>query len=107
MSTSPPFARSGDSRVGEKTPVQGGVAAPRLDSLLQMLQLDGENRALNTVHPVVESFDGVLVSSTLAPRPKQPHCVGVRRVTGHRRATLAERAQVLRGIEAEAADVAD
>ena len=73
----------------------------------QMRELHPQAGRLDRVHPVIETLDLVPVLLALAPVP-QPACrLGQLRTVGDDRTALAAGAQVLAGVEAEAAEIAD
>src|SRR5206468_10438239 len=83
-----------------------GPAATRLGPGFEVPQLHAEHRALDAVHPVVESLHRVLVALLLAPAAQRPNPPRQVAVVGDHRATFAVGAEVLPRIETEASQLA-
>ena len=106
MARSRPLHRPQRGRAGQLPSVFGGMRAARLGPRLEMAQLHAEHGALHAVHAVVEGAELVLVAHLLAPRAQEAQLLRPLGVVGHHRAALAVGAEILAGIEAEAAEVA-
>ena len=91
------FHRVQKLRILRRAGAPGGVAA------VQELELDAKDRALDAVHAAVPAHHRVVVFAGLAVVPEHADLRGQFRVIGGDRAGLAEGAEVLAGIEAEAA----
>src|SRR5215212_11298269 len=101
----PPDFRDVTNRRSQEVIVALRMTPPRLGPLLETLQLDPENRALDGVHPVVEGVHVMIVLTLLTPVPEQSHCARVGVVVGGGEAALTIGAEILAGIEAEAAEM--
>ena len=72
-----------------------------------MTELDPQHRALDPLHPIVEPLEGMVILPLLAPVAQHADPLGEVLVVGDHHAALAAGPEVLPGIEAEAAHVAD
>src|SRR5437016_5168756 len=83
--------------------VAGSEKGPGLGPLLQVFQLDAKDCPLKTIHAVVVTDLGVVVALVLGVVAQGAEPAGDLVVGGNDGTALAERAQVLAGIETEAA----
>ena len=72
-----------------------------------VVHLDVQHGALNAVHAVIVAGDDVVVFGLLPPIAEQRNSSREFRVVGDHRPALAVCAEILAGIEAEAAEIAD
>ena len=93
--------------VAQELAVERSHVSPLLRPSAQVLELGCEHRALNGLHPIVVPDRHVVIARDLAVRPQQLRTLIERFVVGDQRACLAERAEVLAGIEAEGRDRAE
>src|SRR6185295_635133 len=87
--------------------VRGRAFAAGLGPLIEMTELDGENRALNPLHAVVEALHDVVVALLLAPVAHHLDLPRVGRVVRRDGPAFAGGAEVLARVEAERGGVAD
>ena len=95
-----------DAGGGQRPIVGGGDAAAGLRPRGQMTELDPQDGALQGLHPAVEPGVRRRAAVVAAPAPQRAHGPGVCVVVGDDHAALAVRPEVLGGVEAEAAEVA-
>src|SRR3569623_3051927 len=84
-----------------------GVGAARLSPAFEVAQLAPENRALDAVHAVIVALQDVMVAPVLPPVAQHAHLFHLLVIVGDDHAAFAVSAEVLAGIEAEAAGDAD
>src|SRR5262245_55369593 len=92
------FERS-DVLVGDRAP----AGVPRVE----MIELDREHRALESIHAPVEAELGVVVPALLRVIAEANDARGSVGVVGHARATFAPRAEVLSRVEARGVHAAN
>src|SRR6516225_4498386 len=75
--------------------------APFNGPLLQMRQLDVQNRCLHRVQPAIVAFYGMMILLTLTVVANHAYSIGKRFVVRRDCPTFPTRAQVLAGVETE------
>ena len=98
--------RSDHRRAGQHAGQCGGGGAAALVDVVEPAQLHAQDRRLEGVEPRGGADHVMVVAGPLAVRAQQPDLVGDRRVVRHEPAAVAPGAEVLRGVEGEAAGVA-
>lgn len=102
VATAGRLGRQPQRQAREPLPVAGGQPATRLGPGLEVLQLDAQDRALEGIHPVVESDLIVMIPPLLGVVPQRPQPGGDPVIVRDDRPALAARPEVLAGIKAEA-----
>ena len=87
--------------IGERAVITRGKRAPPCDPLPETREPRAQNGGLQLVEPAVHACFGVMIAIDLSSVAKPPQPSRKRRVGGDDGAAVAERAEVLRRIEAE------
>src|SRR6266852_3712861 len=106
----PSVGRLGGDRhaaIREQGAIARRVRSPRLGPPFEVAQLDAQDRALDTLHPVVVARQRVMVLAVLAPVPQHADGARLLLVARYHHPALAVRAKVLARVVAEAGEVAE
>src|SRR5687767_2028785 len=95
------FRRNRDGRVFEQRSIPRGKRAPLVRARAQPREPHAQDGRLHLVEPAVDPDFYVMIAIALPAVPQTRNTSGERRVACHDRAAIAERAEILRGIEAE------
>src|SRR5258706_7319937 len=93
--------------LSEKARIHAGVPAPELGPRLEPPQLDSQDCRLDLIEAEVESSNDVQVLLLGAPVAKHAQLLRIAFVVGGHRTAVAGSTEVLAGVEAETAQVAD
>src|ERR1700677_2801800 len=99
--------RPQDRGVLEQTIVFGSPGAPRFNPSLEVRQLHAQDGRLDGGQPVVVALETRAITLLLAPAAQQRGGTRVFRMVGGEHAAFTSSAEVLGGIETEAADITD
>ncbi len=94
-------------RTGKQSIIERRVIAPAFGPLLDVLELDAQNRPLNSFQAIVESLEHVMILRLLAPVAQHSNFRGEFRIAGDHCPALSVCAEILAGIETETAQIAE
>src|SRR6516165_10904120 len=91
----------------EQARIRRGMSAPVLGPSLQVAQLDAQDGALDPLHPIVVSFQRVMILALRPPIAKQTDSAGQLRIVGSYDSTLSTGSEILSRIKAKGRQVAE